>query len=226
MKKKQNEESGLTLVLERNAFYCDGYKKMLIAIFFLLGVNALLIGGIVYKLWNPPAPQYFAANADGKIISFRPLSDPAVTDDFVAQWSANAVRKAFSLDFMHWRAQLQEASSDFTPQGWQYFVTALKQSNNLKTLTDLKMVSDAQITSAPQIVEKELLGSVYAWKVEMSVLVTFSNSNEAQKIQMPMKVTLIVLREPVQNYPDQIAINNFLPEVQKTAAQELETSGI
>lgn len=223
-KKKTVDESGLALVVERNDFYRDGYQKIFIAVLFLIGINAILLGGVVYKMMYPPQPQYFAATADGKIIEFHPLSDPVVTDDFVAQWSANAVRQAFSLDFMHWRDQLQTASGNFTPSGWQYFVTALKQSNNLKTLTDLKMVSDAEITGAPQVLEKELLGGVYAWKVEMSILVTFTNSK--QSIPMPMKVTLIVLREPVNNYPSQIAINNFLPEVQKTTAQQLDGSGV
>jgi intracellular multiplication protein IcmL len=220
MKKKNiTDENGLTLVVERNEFYRDGYQKLFMAVLFLIAINVILVGGILYKTVNPPEPQYFAATADGKIINFHPLNDPVVTDDFVAQWSANAVRRAFSLDFMHWRAQLQRSSSDFTPSGWQYFVTALKESNNLKTLTNLKMVSDAEITGAPVILEKDLVGGVYAWKVEMSILVTFKN--DKQDIPMPMKVTLIVLRVPVKDYPDQIAINNFLPEVQKTTAQEV-----
>lgn len=219
MKKKNvTVESGLALVVERNEFYREGYQKIWLAVLFLLLINAILVAGIVYKIMTPPQPQYFAATSDGKIIDFHPLNDPAVSDDFVAQWSANAVRRAFSLDFMHFRGQLQRASADFTPSGWQYFVTALKQSNNLKTLTDLKMVSDAEITSAPQILEKDLVGGVYAWKVEMSILVTFTN--DKQKIPMPMKVTLIVLREPVNNYPSQIAINNFLPEVQKSTTEQ------
>lgn len=215
MKKKNAvDEKGLALVVERNEFYRDGYQKIFIAVLFLLVINAILAVGIIYKMMTPPQPQYFAATSDGKIINFHPLSDPAVSDDFVAQWSANAVRRAFSLDFMHYREQLQQASGDFTPSGWQYFVTALKQSNNLKTLNDLKMVSNAEITGAPVILEKDLVDGVYAWKVEMSILVTFTNST--QSIPMPMKVTLIVLREPVNNYPSQIAINNFLPEVQKS----------
>ncbi len=216
-KKNAAPESGLVLVVERNEYYRDGYQKVFIAVLFLLVINAILVGGIVYKMLTPPQPQYFAATADGKIINFHPLSDPVVSDDFVAQWSANAVRRAFSLDFMHYREQLQQSSGDFTPSGWQYFVTALKQSNNLKTLTDLKMVSDAEITGAPQILEKDLVDGVFAWKVEMSILVTFTN--DKQNIPMPMKVTLIVLREPVNNYPSQIAINNFLPEVQKSTQQ-------
>lgn len=216
-KKNAQEESGLAIVLERNEFYRDGYQKIWIAVLLLLGINAILLGGIIYKIMTPPQPQYFAATADGKIINFHPLSDPVVSDDFVAQWTANAVRRAFSLDFMHYRAQLQRSSEDFTPSGWNYFVTALKQSNNLKTLTDLKMVSDAEITGAPQILEKDLIDGVFAWKVEMSILVTFTN--DRQSIPMPMKVTLIVLREPVNNYPSQIAINNFLPEVQKSTVE-------
>ena len=219
-----NKSSGaLELILLRNAFYRDNYRRAIVALLLLIVVNCILAGAIFYKIMSPPKPQYFAATADGRMINWHPLSDPVVKDDFVLQWAANATRRAFSLDYIHWRHQLQEASNDFTPQGWKNFLQALKKSNNLKTLTTLKMVSNAVITGAPRIVEKEVINGVYAWKIQMPILVTYQNAGKS--IPMPIKVTLIVLRVPVQHDPDRIAINNFLPVPQKTTAQRLMGEG-
>ncbi len=82
------------------------------------------------------------------------------TDDRVLQWTADAVRQTFSLDFMHWRDQLQTASNKFSPSGWKEFLQALQASNNLDTLIKLKMVANAEITGAPRLMQKEALGGV------------------------------------------------------------------
>ena len=143
----ENKNNGaLELILLRNSFYRDNYRRAIIGFLILVVINCLLLGAIVYKISSPPKPQYFATTASGRMINWHPLTDPAVPDSFVTQWAANAVRKAFSLDYIHWRHQLQEASDNFTNYGWKTFLAALKKSNNLTTLTSLKMVSNAKIT--------------------------------------------------------------------------------
>src|SRR3990167_4541085 len=144
------KEEGLKLVLLRNEFYRDNYRKAAMAFLLLIILNAILAAAVFYKMTHPAKPQYFAITDDGKIISLYALSDPMLSNDKVLQWSTVAARKAFALDFLHWREQLQDASNYFTPDGWKYFLTALQQTNNLKTLADLKMVSDATITGAPE----------------------------------------------------------------------------
>lgn len=222
--RQQNKNTGaLELVMLRNMFYRDNYKRALLALFLLVVVNCMLGAAIFYKFTHPTPPKYFATSGDGRIIAWHPLKDPAVTDDFVLQWSAKAVRQAFNLDYIHYRQQLQTASSDFTPFGWKYFLQKLKSSNNLKTLTSLKMVSNAKITGAPRIIAKEPVDGRYAWKIQMPILVTYSNAHRV--IPMPLNVTLIVLRVPVTESPSRIAINNFLPVPQKTAEQKLFSQG-
>lgn len=203
-------KEGLKLIILRNAFYRDSYRRAILALLLVIGINCILTFMIFYKWTNPPPPQYFATTADGRIIVLHKLSDPVVPDDFVVQWVTNAVNQAFSLDYMHWRNQLQQASNNFTPDGWKYFLSSLKSSNNLKTLTNLKMVSNATVTAAPQIVQKEIVGGHFAWKIQMPLLVTYQGSGHI--INMPVNVTLIVIRMPVQYYPQRIAINNFLAE--------------
>lgn len=201
-------QQGLKLVMLRNAFYRDSYRHVIIALLMVLGINCILGFMIFYKWTHPPAPQYFATTADGRIIMLHQLTDPVVPDDFVVQWATNAVRASFSLDYIHWREQLQRASNNFTSAGWKYFLASLKSSNNLKTLTTLKMVSNATVTAAPQVAEKAIVGGHFAWKITMPLLVTYESAGHT--IHMPMNVTLIVIRMPVQNYPQRVAINNFL----------------
>lgn len=217
MTRAKANNSALELVILRNAFYRDNYRRALLALLAVIMANILLAGAIFYKFITPPPPQYFAATPDGRIIDVHPLSDPVVTDSFVVQWAANEVRASFSQDYMHWRKQLQDVSSSFTPGGWKYFLQSMQQSNNLKTLTSQKMVSDAQVTGAPQIIEKQVVDGHYAWKIQLPILVTYANKDKT--IPMPMDVTLIVMRMPVKDYPQRIAINNFLPVPKKATVE-------
>lgn len=205
-------QQGLTLVLLRNAFYRDNYHRAMLALIIIFFINVLLGVTIFYRYLNPPQPQYFATNAQYQIIKYHPLSDPMVSNNYVLQWVSKAVRSAFSLDFMHWRSQLQSASGNFTVNGWHWFLEAYKKSDNLTSLVKLKMVADATVTGAPVIQYQGVLDDRYIWKIEMPILVSYTNMNKS--IPQPLKVTVIVVRVPVQDNPNGIEINQFLPVVQ------------
>ena len=209
---EQTKKDGLTVVLMRNEFYRDNYHRAQTALIIVVILNLLLGIGVFYKYFNPPEPQYFPTNPQYQLIKWHPLSDPIVDNSYILEWTANAVRQAFSLDFIHWRDQLQEASYKFTPSGWHWFLQALKNSGNLKTLVNLKMVSDAKITGSPVIQLQEVLDGRYIWEIELPILVSFTNPKRT--INLPLKVTVIVQRVSVQTNPDRIAINQFLPVVQ------------
>ncbi|MDP1573962.1 MAG: type IVB secretion system apparatus protein IcmL/DotI [Coxiellaceae bacterium] len=205
-------QEGVTLVLMRNAFYRDNYRRAVFALIIVFFINVALASAIVYRYLNPPSPQYFAANSQYQLIKWHPLSDPIVSNNWMLQWVTTAVLAAFSLDYIHWRQQLQHASTYFTPSGWYWFLSAFKQSGNLQTLVSLKMVSNAVVTAAPVVQYQNVLNGRYVWKVQLPLMVTYTSP--AKTINQPLKVTLIVERVPVQDSPDRIAINQFLPEVQ------------
>lgn len=209
---KKNDRSPLKMVLLRNSFYRDGYARILFAVLLALVVNVSLIIGIIYKYSHPPEPQYFPTTTDGRLIHIHPLSDPVLTDQEVLQWVSMAVRKMFEIDFVHWQDQLQQVSNYFTPSGWNYFIKALKASDNLNTVRKLKMVASSKVTGAPQITQKAVISGRYAWKIQVPLLVSYQNSSRSP-ITQTMDVTLVVLRVPVQTDPDRIAINNFIPTI-------------
>lgn len=210
--RKPNTE-GLTLILMRNAFYRDNYKRAIFAAIIMLFIDAILLFAIVDHAINPPEPQYFATNASYQLIKWHPLSDPVVDDNYVLQWVANSVQQAFSLDYIHWRGQLQEASNNFTPSGWHWFLQAFQKSGDLESLVKLKMVSNVTVTGAPVILYQAVLNGRYVWKVELPIMITYAS--EKKVIRQPLKVIVIVVRMPVQENPSQIAINEFMPIVQE-----------
>ncbi|OGT44065.1 MAG: type IV secretion protein IcmL [Gammaproteobacteria bacterium RIFCSPHIGHO2_12_FULL_40_19] len=211
-KNRDPSKEGLTLVLIRNAFYRDNYRRALFALLVVFLINILLAVMIIEHYLNPPEPRYFATNSQYQLIKWHPLSDPVVTDNYVLQWVSDAVQQAFNLDFVHWRQQLQAASNNFTPSGWHWFLSAFKQSGDLDSLVKLQMVSAASVTGAPVIVNQAVLDGVYVWNITIPIMITYINAHKT--IHQPLKVTVIVERVPVQDNPSLIAINQFLPIVQ------------
>ena len=211
-KNRDPSKEGLTLVLIRNAFYRDNYRRALFALLVVFLINILLAVMIIEHYLNPPEPRYFATNSQYQLIKWHPLSDPVVTDNYVLQWVSDAVQQAFNLDFVHWRQQLQAASNNFTPSGWHWFLSAFKQSGDLDSLVKLQKVSAASVTGAPVIVNQAVLDGVYVWNITIPIMITYINAHKT--IHQPLKVTVIVERVPVQDNPSLIAINQFLPIVQ------------
>lgn len=207
---KKIEQGGLTLILLRNAFYRDNYRRALFVLSVLVLINTILFVSIVYRYLHPQEPQYFATNPQYQLIKWRPLSDPDVSDRYVLQWVANAVQQAFALDYIHWRSQLQNASVNFTPNGWSWFIKALTSSGDLETLTKLNMVSNIEVTGAPRILNSSVLQGRYVWQVQLPMMITYTNPTMPKTINLPLKVVLMVVRVPVQDNPHHIAINQFL----------------
>lgn len=215
---------GLQLVLERNQFYRDNYRQACLALVLLIVLNVALFLSITIKILNPLQPRYFATTTAGKIITLHPLTDKTVSDGYVLQWTADQVRRAFSQDYIHWRDQLSDVSSSFTPNGWRAFLSAMKSTNNLSTLVQLKMVSNAKVTGAPVIARQLVVGGHYVWDVKLPILVTYQNADKT--IPMPLEVNILVIRMPVQDYPQRIAINNFIPVISDKEQAQLESEGL
>ena len=214
MDKRSN---GLELVIERNSYYKSGSKSLKVSLLALVVIDMILLFGVVAEVFQPVKPLYFTATSNGKILRQYPVSEPVVSDSYVLQWTADKVRLSFSQDYIHWRSQLSKASESFTPYGWKYFISEMKSSNNLNTLVSNSMVSNAVITGAPEIIRKGMINGHYAWNIKVPLLVTYKNANKS--IPLSMDVNILVERMPVENYPDRIAINNFMPAVHKNLAQ-------
>jgi intracellular multiplication protein IcmL len=210
-RKKSETVDPIEVVVVRNAFYSDQHKSSFLMFMVVVLINLFLGLGILYVAGHPPAPQYFPATNDYKLIELHPLSDPTVSDKFVTQWASLAAQRAYNLDYVHWQSQMAESSADFTDSGWSDFLTSLKSSGNLRSLLDLHLVSIAKVTGSPQITAQMVVGGRYAWKITVPMEVIYKGDKE---ITQTMQLTLIVVRAPAANYPSRVAINNYIADTQ------------
>ena len=216
------------VVLLRCEFYKDRYKHALIYFIVMLLLNIGMGALVAYTYIKPRGRYYIPATNDFRLLNIHPLSDPVVNDEWVQQWATNAVLSAYNIDYIHWQQEMQVASANFTDDGWNTFLDKFKEysekqntnsrnkfksSNNLSSILKMHMIADTSITGAAQIQAKGLLPSgYYAWKIQVPVLVTYIGNSTT--IRMPESVTLLVVRQPVNKYPDRIAINNFIASTQ------------
>ena len=201
-------EDALTAVALRNSFYRDGQRKMIFVLLISMVANFILAGILTYIITHPPAPKYFATSISGRIVPILPVDEPNQSDSAVMQWANQAAIAAYTFNFVNYRSELQAASGFFTPEGWDQYLHALDQSNNLDAVKAKKLIVSAVATRAPVILQKGILNGIYAWRVQMPILVTFQSASEFT--QQNNVVTMLIIRIPPNNSPRGIGISQVV----------------
>lgn len=201
-------EDALTLVTLRNKFYKDSQHKVILALLVAVIVSFVLASMLVYMLTHPPAPRYFATSINGRITPLFPLTEPNQSDSAVLQWANQAAIASFTYNFVNYRDELQASSGFFTPEGWDQFLNALKQSNNLDAVKAKKLIVSAVATRAPIILQKGILNGSFSWRVQMPILVTYQSASEFT--QQNNVVTMLITRVSTLNSPRGIGISQFV----------------
>lgn len=214
-----SEQDALLMVFERNRFYRRQYLLALGAFSMALLVILILSWVLIYVVRNPTAPLYFATDNVGRLITVVPVSQPNMTTEDASKWAVNAVQKALSYDYVNYRQQLQSAEKYFTNYGWTNYMKALKASNNLVALTQRKMIIEAKVVGAPQLITEGRLSGSYAWKFEMPLLLTNylpPYENTFPSFSNALSVSVIVQRQPILQSSDGVGIVQMI--VSKAAA--------
>ena len=201
-------EDALTAVVLRNNFYRDGQRKIILVLLISMLANFLLASMLAYIILHPPAPKYFATSIHGRITPLFALNEPNQSDSAVLQWANQAAIAAFTYNFVNYRSELQASSGFFTSGGWDQFLTALQESNNLDAVKAKKLIVSAVATRAPIILQKGLLNGIFSWRVQMPILVTYQSASEFT--QQNNVVTMLITRVSTLNSPRGIGISQFV----------------
>ena len=213
--KQARSEDALTLVTLRNSFYRDNYRKVMSALLGCVLIIMLLAATVIYFATHRPQPVYFATSEGWHLQPLTPLNEPVLDDAQVLQWATNAVGHIYGFNFVNYREQLQAASQYFTTQGYQTFIAALTASNNLETVKSQKLVLSAVVTKAPVVIAEGMLQGVYAWRVQLPVMITLQSAS--QQLTQSVVVTLLIVRADTLNKPQGIAIAQYIEQSEQGA---------
>jgi len=203
----------LELIVLRNNFYRDNYRRLMLVCLGLICLTGSLIYWGLYERTHQPLPQYFATTYDGKLIPIIPLSEPGITPNNLLQWATDAAQACYTFNFVNFRKALQDIRIYFTKTGYQYFLKALKDSNNLDAVQAKQLVVSAVPTGAPVILKKGIFNDgsptgVYSWTVQLPMQLEYRSSNDrfTQKILLTMLITRVSTLES----PKGVAIASFV----------------
>ncbi|KTD66075.1 type IVB secretion system apparatus protein IcmL/DotI [Legionella spiritensis] len=201
-------EKALTEVSIQNKFYRDGQQKLMFSLLMALVIIFITGSILIYIVTHPPEPKYFATSINGRITPLTPLMEPNQSDSAVLQWANQAAIAAFTYNFVNYREELKASSGFFTTEGWQQFLDALQQSNNLDQVKAKKLIVSAVATRAPIILQKGVLNGRFSWRVQMPILVTYQSASEFS--QQNNVVTMLITRISTLESPRGIGISQFV----------------
>ncbi|MDR3424058.1 MAG: DotI/IcmL/TraM family protein [Alphaproteobacteria bacterium] len=185
-------KDAVATVLNRNAFYRDGYRLLLRISLIQTVVIALLIGGIVGLALTMKTRQiYFATSSDGRIIPIMPLSERYRTDADIITWAEKTAQDAMRFDYNDYRDRLQQSSSNFTQIGWTSFNKALKDANFIDAIQARKLVVALDINGAPQIQGEGVKDGVWTWYVQIPVTIKFDGNQPPTPISSMLHLQIV-----------------------------------
>lgn len=126
----------------------------------------IVIAGLSWAVAHPPI-KYFATEK-GRVVPVQPTDKPAFSDSDVSAFGADSIRKSFTLDFTHYREQINNVKDDYDDQGYVDYYKALSTSNVLSAVKDQRM--NLSVDVGPGVIRsKGLLGENFTWEYQYPV---------------------------------------------------------
>jgi intracellular multiplication protein IcmL len=172
----------------------------ILMVMVLIVAAASCIGTVA--LWQkPPQYGYLLTEDDGRILPLVPLDKPNHEDQYVIDWTVDAITRLYSIDYINYRIQLQEARHNLTTMGWKNYQDAMRLSGNFNAIVGNQFVTTAVPIGPGRIVKTGDVKGRYAWKVEFPMLISYrasrENPEDAPKVtNQELTVSVTVIRMP------------------------------
>lgn len=198
------------LTAEQNNLYRDKYRRTLGGLLIMIVVCLGLSGILAYMVFTTPKSKFYATTTTGRVIPLKSLSMPVVTNKYLLQWAALAVRSCYNLTFDNYSSQLRQASSYFTTTGWSALMSAMKKSGVIDSLKNNKLLMSAVVDGHPVILNEQVVHDRYTWSVQLPLLVSYTSANEHKKSKFIVRLN--IMRVPVLDTAKGILINKVSVE--------------
>ncbi|MCB9988521.1 MAG: type IVB secretion system apparatus protein IcmL/DotI [Rhodospirillales bacterium] len=202
-------DKGLSTVIVRNDFYRDGYRTLL----KISLIQALIIVGMIAAMFfvvhtHQPENRYFATTEDGRLIPMVSLMEPNLSTPALMSWVAQATTEVMTFNFNDYRRRLQEASRNFTRQGWDSFTLALQKSRIIEMVETNQQVVTAAPRGAPILQSEGIVKGRYQWVVQVPMVISYQSGAKVRTDNL--MVTLVIVRVPRLESPNGVGIEQWI----------------
>jgi intracellular multiplication protein IcmL len=146
-----------------------------------------------------PVREYFASD-NGRLFPMVPLSAPYQKPANVIQFAKDTLSRAFTLDFLNWRQQLEDSRARYTKTGFRSYLDALKSSGVLEIVQKRRM--NMTVTAGTGVLVKEgIENGVYVWLVEVPIEVKLTGQTSelpSQKFRATVRIERIPTLDSIE----------------------------
>ncbi len=180
----------------------------------LSGIVFLLVIYSAFVTWYAvhPVREYFAAD-NGRIVKMVPLSEPHQSNQIVIQFVRDSLNESFTLDFLNYKKQLEDARIDYTDNGFSTFLDQLKKSGILNTITEKRMNLYVS-TGTGVLKQKGVANGRYYWIVQVPIELRLTGQNTelpSQRLIATVRVDRIDVLDSIKG----IAISQLVTKPNK-----------
>ncbi|MHB1946488.1 MAG: DotI/IcmL/TraM family protein [Gammaproteobacteria bacterium] len=198
----------LQVVRLRDDFYRDGFYKIVLALAVIVIAIILLVALSIYIYLSKPAPVYFSADNEWRILQPVPLDKPYLHEPDLIQWVSEAIPNVFTFDFLHYSDQLKGVNPYFTPNGLSKFLALVNVYANADKVQNSKLFISCSPSGAPFIINQGELNGRYGWWVQMPITLNYITVDKSSATDLVLQV--LVVRVSTLDNLYGVAIDNMI----------------
>jgi intracellular multiplication protein IcmL len=159
---------------------------------------------------RPIEYRYFVTDPSGRVSEIQAINRPIQSQEMVLNWATQSITKAYSMNFANYAQQLKDIEPNFNEPGWRGYQEALKTSGYLEKMLANQYSTYAVPKSAPVVVAQGDLNGVWAWRLQIPVIVLYKSASNSQTQEIT--VDAVVVRRPETENPSGLAIAQIISQ--------------
>lgn len=192
-------------ILEARAALFPKISRVLIAQ-SIVSTTALAVAVGALGLAFMRKPVVVGVTDSGRVVPLVALDRPYVNDSRVVSFTAECITRAFSHDFVNYRATMADTSNCFTPDGNKEFQGAIAPL--LEEAVKSRMVMSATMRP-PTVMKASQVAGVYTWTLETE-LTLYREGTTSRMTPSKYKVSVLIERVGLDQDPRGLGVSQFV----------------
>ena len=179
------------------------------------GLSVLLGAFVIHDAWiwtHLPTPKYFIVDGRSAPRAMTAVDSPIVNDAELLDWTVKAVLAPYNVNYHDYPLELNTAGRRFTTNGWSTFAGSYIKSGNFEAMKKGMLLCFAQAQRSAVIVDFKIVGEALAYRVQVPIVQTCQNTNEANTQRMML--TALVVRTNAEDHPEGLQIEQLVAVAQ------------
>ncbi|MBS0287294.1 MAG: DotI/IcmL family type IV secretion protein [Proteobacteria bacterium] len=136
-----------------------------------------------------------------------PLSQSNLPSSQVLIWASESIEQIYSYNYKNFPQVLSGIRQYFTAQGYDSYIKALNDSNNLQIVQDKRLYVTGKVKEKGKIVSESAASGIYTWELQIPIEVNYKSSSES--VNQNLIANVEIVRVPLSDSQVGIAIHSI-----------------